>query len=213
MLRERQARELAAIAKRGFAPLFLLVADITAFARKHEIPFNTRGSVANSLVAYCTGITTVDAIDRDLLFERFLNPERASLPDIDLDLCSRRRDEVLAYVRERFGEERVALVATMATLRPKSAVRETAKAYGLDEATVTALTAKVRDQWHPDPRRKTSDPVEALLAEVDDPKHAEVMDQLNQEVWYRSGEAYARWARETYVKDKRLIERLGMAMK
>jgi DNA-directed DNA polymerase III PolC len=175
LLRERQARELAAIAQRGFAPLFLLVADITAFARQHEIPYNTRGSVANSLVAYAIGITTVDPIAHDLLFERFLNPERASLPDIDLDLCSHRRDEVLAYVRERYGTDKVALVATMATLRPKSAVRETAKAYGLDEATVAQLTAKVRDQWHPDPRRHESGPMEALLAEVTDTLHAEVV--------------------------------------
>lgn len=175
VLVERQTRELAAIAKRGFAPLFLIVADITAFARQHEIPYNTRGSVANSLVAYCSGITTVDPIAHDLLFERFLNPERGGLPDIDLDLCSHRRDEVLLYVRERYGEEKVALVATMATLRPKSAVRETAKAYGLDEITVTTLTGKVRDQWHPDPRRHETDPMEALLAETDDPLQREVV--------------------------------------
>lgn len=175
LLVERCARELAAIAKRGFAPLFLLVADITRFAREHEIPHNTRGSVANSLVAFCVGITNVDPIAHDLLFERFLNPERASLPDIDLDLCSRRRDEVLGYVREHYGAEKVALVATMATLRPKSAVRETAKAYGLDDAVVTALTGKVRDQWHPDPRRQERDPLEAMLAGVTDPLHAEVV--------------------------------------
>ncbi len=117
----------------------------------------------------------VDPIAHDLLFERFLNPERGNLPDIDLDLCSHRRDEVLGYVRERYGAEKVALVATMATLRPKSAVRETAKAYGLDEAMVTELTSKVRDQWHPDPRRHETDPMQALLAEVDDPLHAEVV--------------------------------------
>ena len=175
VLEERQTRELAAIAKRGFAPLFLLVADITRFARQQEIPYNTRGSVANSLVAYCAGITTVDPIEHDLLFERFLNPERGGLPDIDLDLCSHRRDEVLGYVRERYGAEKVALVATMATLRPKSAVRETAKAYGLDEALVTELTGKVRDQWHPDPRRHETDPMEALLAEVDDPLQIDVV--------------------------------------
>jgi DNA-directed DNA polymerase III PolC len=174
-LRERQQHELGAIAARGFAPLFLLVADITRFAREHEIPYNTRGSVANSLVAYCIGITTVDPIAHDLLFERFLNPERTGLPDIDLDLCSHRRDEVLRYVRARYGEAKVALVATMATLRPKSAVRETAKAFGLDEATVTELTSKVRDQWHPDPRRQTQDPVEALLAEVSDPLQIKVV--------------------------------------
>lgn len=175
VLRERMERELAAIAKHGFAPLFLLVAEITAFVRQHEIPYNTRGSVANSLVAYCIGITTVDPIAHDLLFERFLNPERTSLPDIDLDLCSHRRDEVLDFVRSRYGEEKVALVATIATLRPKSAVRETAKAYGLDEETVIALTGKVRDEWHPDPRRQEREPLEAMLAKVEDPLHIEVV--------------------------------------
>ncbi len=167
--------ELAAIARRGFAPLFLVVADITAFARRHEIPYNTRGSVANSLVAYCTGITTVDPLAHDLLFERFLNPERVSLPDIDLDLCSRRRDEVLLYVRDRYGADRVALVATIATLRPKSAVRETAKAYGLDDETVAQLMGKVRDEWHPDPRRRSRDGLDAVLAQIDDPTHAEIV--------------------------------------
>lgn len=168
-VRARLDAELAAIARRGFAPLFLLVADITAYARRAEIPFNTRGSVANSLVAYCTGITTVDPVAHDLLFERFLNPERVNLPDIDLDLCSRRRDEVLHYVRDRYGADRVALVATIATLRPKSAVRETAKAYGLDEAAIDELVAKVKDEWHPDPRRRSREGIEEFVAQLDDP--------------------------------------------
>jgi DNA-directed DNA polymerase III PolC len=174
-LAQRLTHELGAINRSGFAPLFLLVADITRFAREHEIPYNTRGSVANSLVAYCIGITTVDPVAHDLLFERFLNPERASLPDIDLDLCSHRRDEVLAYVRELYGEERVALVATMATLRLKSAVRETAKAFGLGEEVVNKLAGMVREQWHPDPRRKTSDPLESIIADLDDPHQIEVV--------------------------------------
>jgi DNA-directed DNA polymerase III PolC len=167
--------ELAAIAQRGVAPLFLLMAELTAFARRQEIPYATRGSVANSLVAYCTGITSVDPVAHDLLFERFLNPAREDLPDIDLDLCSRRRDEVLHYVRERYGADRVALVATIATLRPKSAVRETAKAYGLDDATIVQLMGKVQDEWHPDPRRRRRDGLDGVLAQLDDPTHIEMM--------------------------------------
>ena len=119
-----------------------------------EIPVTTRGSVANSLVAYCAGITTVDPIEHDLLFERFLNPARSSLPDIDLDFCSRRRDEVLDYVRRTYGADRVALVATISTLRLRSAVRETAKAYGLDEQPTERLVRRLPDDWHPDPRRR-----------------------------------------------------------
>ena len=102
--------------------------------REHGIPVSTRGSVANSLVAYCTGITTVDPIEHDLLFERFLNPARRDPPDIDLDFCSRRRDEVLAYIRDTYGPDRVALIGTISTMRPQSAVREAGKAYGLREA-------------------------------------------------------------------------------
>ncbi len=96
----RLERELAAILAHGYAPLFLVVADVVHHSRREGIPVSTRGSVANSLVAYCTGITTVDPIAHDLLFERFLNPARSDIPDIDLDFCSRRRDEVLEYVRD-----------------------------------------------------------------------------------------------------------------
>ena len=117
--------------------------------------------MANSLVAYCAGITTVDPIAHDLLFERFLNPARADLPDIDLDFCSRRRDEVLDYVRRTYGAERVALVATVSTLQPRGAVRETAKAYGLDEAADRAAGgATCPARWHPDPRRRDRRTVE-----------------------------------------------------
>src|SRR5690606_2394473 len=91
----RLAHETAVIAESGFAPLFLVVADVVRFARESGIPVSTRGSVANSLAAYCLGITTVDPVAHDLLFERFLNPARRNPPDIDLDFCSRRRDEVL----------------------------------------------------------------------------------------------------------------------
>jgi DNA polymerase III alpha subunit len=99
--------------------------------------------VANSLVAYCAGITVVDPLAHRLPFERFLNPARTDLPDIDLDFCSRRRDEVLEYVRQVYGSDKVALVATVSTLRPRSAVRETAKAYGLSEPEVNRLARQV----------------------------------------------------------------------
>ncbi|MEZ4663223.1 MAG: PHP domain-containing protein [Caldilineaceae bacterium] len=146
----RLHHELTIIAQHGYAPLFLIVADLVAFAREQQIPVSTRGSVANSLVAYCIGITTVDPIAHDLLFERFLNPERTDSPDIDLDFCSIRRDEVLKYVRRTYKEEQVALVATISTMRPKSAVRETGKAHGLNEEEITRLVGLLPDTWHPD---------------------------------------------------------------
>ncbi|HFQ93424.1 MAG TPA: DNA polymerase III subunit alpha, partial [Anaerolineae bacterium] len=174
-IRQRLAHELDLINQFGFAPLFLLTADITRFARASGVPVNTRGSVANSLVAYCVGITTVDPIEHDLLFERFLNPARASLPDIDLDFCSRRRDEVLRYVRQKYGAERVALVSAMSTMRLKSAARETAKAYGLGEAAIKRLAALIPRRWHPDPRRRQTFELEEALAQLDEAREREAL--------------------------------------
>ena len=167
--------ELQAINDHGFAPLFLIVADIVRFAREQEIPVNTRGSVANSLVAFAIGITNVDPINHDLYFERFLNPARSSMPDIDLDFCSRRRDEVLAYLRTTYGEKRMALVATVNTLRLRSAIRETAKAYGFSEAQIKKLTSVIPRSWHPDPRRRKSADLEEIVANLESDKEREVV--------------------------------------
>jgi DNA-directed DNA polymerase III PolC len=174
-IQQRLQRELDAIAGHGFSPLFLVVADIVRYAREHDVPVSTRGSVANSLVAYCAGITTVDPIEHDLLFERFLNPARANPPDIDLDFCSRRRDRVLDYVRHRYGEEHVALVSTVSTLRPKSAVRETAKAHGLSDAETERLVKLLPSGWHPDPRRRSKKTVEDVIMEMADARLRQVL--------------------------------------
>jgi DNA-directed DNA polymerase III PolC len=171
----RLAREIAAIGDYGYAPLFLLVADVVRFARSAGIPVSTRGSVANSLLAYCLGITSVDPVAHDLLFERFLSPARRSPPDIDLDFCSRRRDEVLDYIRRTYGDDRVALVSTMNTFRPRSAVRETGKAYGLSDEAIDHLVDLLPEGWHPDPRRRSHEGVEDVLAKLDDPIHREVI--------------------------------------
>jgi DNA-directed DNA polymerase III PolC len=171
----RLQQELAVIIKAGYAPLFLLVADLVRYARQQGIPVSTRGSVANSLVAYAIGITTVDPIQHELLFERFLNPERTSPPDIDLDFCSVRRDEVIDYVRRTYGEDRVAMVATVSTMRPRSAVGETAKAYGLREEEAKTLVKLLPDSWHPDPRRQVNSSLEAILEKVTDPRHRDIV--------------------------------------
>jgi DNA-directed DNA polymerase III PolC len=172
---QRLEAELAAIRRYGYAPFFLVVADVVRFARQAGVPVNTRGSVANSLVAYCAGITNVDPIEHDLLFERFLSPARADLPDIDLDFCSRQRDRVLDYVRHTYGDDRVALVSTVSTLQPRGAVRETAKAYGLDEAQTKRLVDRLPRRWHPDPRRRDRRTVDDVLAELADPRLREVV--------------------------------------
>lgn len=172
---QRLAHELAAISRHGYAPLFLVVADIVRYAREHDIPVSTRGSVANSLVAYCTGITTVDPLEHGLLFERFLNPARANPPDIDLDFCSRRRDEVLHYVRETYGAEHVALVCTVSTMRPQSAVREVGKAYGLPEDDIGQLAELMPGRWHPDPRRRDERTLADVLPQLPDARKREVV--------------------------------------
>ncbi len=169
-VKDRLQKELDSIDRSGYSPLFLIVADIVRFARRNEIPVSTRGSVANSLVAYCTGITTVDPIKNELLFERFLNPSRLNPPDIDLDFCSRRRDEVLDYVRQTYGSDRVALVATINTLRAKSAVRETAKAFGLTEEEIKDLSARLPRRYHPNPYRRVRGTTTELAEELEDPR-------------------------------------------
>jgi DNA polymerase-3 subunit alpha len=178
---ERLERELAAIAHYGYAPLFLVMADVVRFARQADIPISTRGSVANSLVAYATGITTVDPIAHDLLFERFLSPARADIPDIDLDFCSRRRDEVLDYVRRTYGEDRVAQVATVSTLRLRSAVRETAKAYSLNEKQIKRLTARLPHSYR-DPRRRERRTIEDILGHLSDPQERAVVREASRVV-------------------------------
>jgi DNA polymerase-3 subunit alpha len=104
---------------------FLIVWDFIRYAREQGIPVGPgRGSAAGSLVAYCLRITDVDPIDFDLIFERFLNPERVSLPDIDIDFCERRRGEVIDYVTRKYGRENVAQIITFGTMKAKAVVRD-----------------------------------------------------------------------------------------
>ena len=123
----RIQHELKVIEDSGFTEYFLVVWDITRFARRERIRFAGRGSAADSVVAYCLGITDVDAFSRNLLFERFMSPERHEMPDIDIDFDTRYRDSVLAYVQTRYGEDHVARVATYQTFRQRSALREVGK--------------------------------------------------------------------------------------
>jgi DNA polymerase-3 subunit alpha len=127
----RLDHELGVIARLGYEPIFLIVDELLAFARQAGVPYSSRGSAASSLVAHCLGITSPDPLRLDLFFERFLNPARATPPDIDTDLCSRRRDEVIQHAFDVFGADRVAMVATINRFRPRSAVGEVAKTYGL----------------------------------------------------------------------------------
>ena len=130
-VRARLDHELEVIARMGFEPIFLIVEEILDFARQTGVPFSSRGSAASSLVAHCLGITSPDPLRLNLYFERFLNPARTTPPDIDTDLCSRRRDEVIQHVFETYGAERVAMVGTINRFRPRSALGDVAKAHGL----------------------------------------------------------------------------------
>ncbi|MBM3497540.1 MAG: DNA polymerase III subunit alpha [Armatimonadetes bacterium] len=138
-VRERLERELSVIGQLGFDEYFLVVWDLLRFARERGIRFAGRGSAADSAVAYCLGIANVDAIARRLLFERFMSLERAAMPDIDIDFEAERRDEIMAYVIERYGREHVAMVATYNTFQARSAVRDLGKAMGFPLGEVDRL--------------------------------------------------------------------------
>ncbi len=149
---ERLRAELEVIDRQGFSPYFLVVADIARFARRRRIPMVGRGSAANSLVAYALGITDVDPIRYNLFFERFLNPERHSPPDIDLDFSWRRRDEVLEYVYRTYGADRVAMICTYVTFSARLAFRETAKALGLPPEEIGRFTRIMPGRTLTDPQ-------------------------------------------------------------
>lgn len=139
----RLQEELAVIEEKGFADYFLAIRDIAEWARRRHIPSVGRGSAANSLVSFCLGITHVDPLRHKLFFERFLNRERADAPDFDLDFCWRRRDRVLEYVYERFGAERVAMIATFCRLGARGALREVARALGVPDREISRVTRRV----------------------------------------------------------------------
>jgi len=137
--REALAHELKLIASLDYAPYFLTVHDIVRFARSKGILCQGRGSAANSAVCFCLGITEVDPARFDLLFERFISPERNEPPDIDVDFEHERREEVIQYIYQRYGRERAGLAAAVITYRTRSAIRETAKVFGLSDDVIAAL--------------------------------------------------------------------------
>lgn len=126
--RDRLNDELRVIIKMGFTSYFLIVYDFVLYAKRHGIMVGPgRGSAAGSLVAYCLGITDIDPLEYGLIFERFLNPERVSMPDIDIDFPDDRRDEVIDYVKERYGKDHVAHILTYGTLKTKQVLRDVAR--------------------------------------------------------------------------------------
>ncbi len=140
----RMEYELSVIEQMGYADYFLIVQDYVGFARSKDIPVGPgRGSGAGSLVAFVLGITDIDPIRFDLLFERFLNPERVSMPDIDIDFCYNRRDEVIAYVTQKYGADHVSQIITFGTLAARASIRDVGRALGMSYADVDVVARAI----------------------------------------------------------------------
>ncbi|NIO08336.1 MAG: DNA polymerase III subunit alpha, partial [Deltaproteobacteria bacterium] len=141
---ERLDHELEVIKSMQYSGYFLIVADFINYAKDHGVPVGPgRGSAAGSLVAYALKITDLNPIQHSLLFERFLNPERRSMPDIDVDFCIRGRDQVIQYVKEKYGEDKVAQIATFGTLKAKAAIRDVGRALGFSFAETDTIAKLV----------------------------------------------------------------------
>ena len=141
---ERLEYELSVISNMGYVDYFLIVADFIQYARDHGIPVGPgRGSGAGSICAYCMGITNIDPIKYNLIFERFLNPDRVSMPDIDVDFCYERRQEVIDYVIDKYGSDHVAQIITFGTMAARAAIRDVGRAMGMPYATVDNVAKKI----------------------------------------------------------------------
>lgn len=150
-LRQRLDHELNVIGTMGFETYFLIVWDLCEFARDKDIWWNVRGSGAGSVAAYCLGITNIDPIQNNLLFERFLNPGRVSMPDIDMDFPDDRRAEMIHYCARKYGEDKVAAIITFGTLGAKAAVRDVGRVLGVDLTLVNQAARLIPTEPKPKP--------------------------------------------------------------
>ncbi len=141
--RQRLEKEYGIIAKLDFVDYFLVAHDMVQYAQRNNYPYVGRGSGANSIIAYCLGITNVDPIELNLFFERFLNPERKSPPDFDVDFSWKNRDDVIDYLFRTYGRENSAMICTVSTFNSRGAIRETGKALGYSESEIKTLTAQL----------------------------------------------------------------------
>jgi DNA polymerase-3 subunit alpha len=165
----RALYELSVIERMGFPGYFLIVQDYINWARGHGVSVGPgRGSAAGSLVAYAVGITNIDPLRFGLLFERFLNPERVSMPDIDTDFSDRERDRVIQYVRERYGEDKVAQIGTFGSLASKAALKDVARVYGIPHKKAEELAKLIPVQFgKPKPLQEAIQVVPELRAEME----------------------------------------------
>ena len=158
----RLQRELDVIEKTGLAEFFLINWDLMRFAREHGVPGQGRGSAADSIVAYVLGITRVDPIEHNLLFERFLHEEMTSTPDIDIDFSTEHREQVIQYIYDKYGWERTGMVCNVVTFQPRMAIRQVGKALGFSAELLDRL-AKGVDRWF------TEDVQDSMLDSVPPP--------------------------------------------
>ncbi len=159
----RLQRELDVIEKTGLAEFFLINWDLMRFAREHGVPGQGRGSAADSIVAYVLGITRVDPIEHNLLFERFLHEEMTSTPDIDIDFSTEHREQVIQYIYDKYGWERTGMVCNVVTFQPRMAIRQVGKALGFSAELLDRL-AKGVDRWF------TEDVADSMLDAVPPPE-------------------------------------------
>ncbi len=146
---ERLEYELKIVRKMGYVDYYLIVNDFIQYAKRHNIPVGPgRGSGAGSLAAYCIGITGIDPIKYNLLFERFLNPERVSMPDFDVDFCTERRQEVIDYVVRKYGDDHVAQIITFGTMAAKAAIRDVARAMAMPYSVADSVAKLVPNELH-----------------------------------------------------------------
>ena len=153
-LHQRLDHELNIIGTMGFDTYFLIVWDLCEFARAKDIWWNVRGSGAGSVAAYCLGITSIDPIQNNLLFERFLNPGRVSMPDIDMDFPDDRRAEMINYCARKYGEDKVAAIITFGTLGAKAAVRDVGRVLNVDLSLVNQAARLIPTEPKPKPVKK-----------------------------------------------------------
>ena len=143
---ERLRYELSVVEQTGFDEYMLIVADLARFAREQQIPMGVRGSAAASIVLYALDVTDIEPLQHNLVFERFLNPERIGMPDVDFDFADDRREEVIRYAAEKYGRDRVAQICTFGTLGAKAAIRDTGRALGMDFGAADRIARMVPDQ-------------------------------------------------------------------
>jgi DNA polymerase-3 subunit alpha len=168
-IRSRLEREIAVIRQMGFVSYFLIVSDFVRFARENGIPVGPgRGSAAGSLVAYCLGITSVDPLRYDLLFERFLNSSRITMPDIDIDFCRDGREKVIDYVKRRYGADRVSQIVTFGTMAAKAAVRDAGRVLGIDLREIDRIAKKIPSTLNTQLADALKDPELAAIREGDE---------------------------------------------